>query len=172
LSDAGFPDRLAWIRAASRRFRQMDLSRVGLYGSSAGGANALRGLLSYPDFYQVAVADCGDHDYRRDHPEWVECWMGWPVGPAYAAQSNLCQPGGIRGKLLLMVGMQDDKVDPAQTLDMAEILRVRGCDLELYVEPEGGHCLANTPSGFRRLSQFLVRHLQGPRPLARRARHD
>jgi dipeptidyl aminopeptidase/acylaminoacyl peptidase len=34
-------DRIAWIRAAAAAHPEMDLSRVGIYGGSAGGQNAL-----------------------------------------------------------------------------------------------------------------------------------
>jgi dipeptidyl aminopeptidase/acylaminoacyl peptidase len=40
LADAGFPDRIAWIKAAAVKYPYMDLSRVGIYGGSAGGQNA------------------------------------------------------------------------------------------------------------------------------------
>ena len=43
LGDAGFPDRILWIKAAAAKYPYMDLDRVGIYGSSAGGQNALGG---------------------------------------------------------------------------------------------------------------------------------
>src|SRR5207249_923628 len=88
LGDAGFPDRILWIRAAAANYSYMDLTRVGLYGTSAGGQSALGGLLTHPEFYKVGVAACGCHDNRMDKIWWNEQWMGWPVGPEYAAQSN------------------------------------------------------------------------------------
>ncbi|HEY2585886.1 MAG TPA: DPP IV N-terminal domain-containing protein, partial [Tepidisphaeraceae bacterium] len=70
LKDAGFDDRIAWIEAAAAAHPQMDLSRVGIYGGSAGGQNALAALLWHHDFYKVAVADCGCHDNRMDKIWW------------------------------------------------------------------------------------------------------
>ncbi|MFT3787309.1 MAG: DPP IV N-terminal domain-containing protein [Tepidisphaeraceae bacterium] len=40
LADAGFPDRIQWIKAAAEKYPYMDTSRVGIYGTSAGGQNA------------------------------------------------------------------------------------------------------------------------------------
>jgi dipeptidyl aminopeptidase/acylaminoacyl peptidase len=77
LGDAGFPDRIAWLKAAAAQRPYMDLTRVGLYGGSAGGQNALGGLLQYPDFYKAASADCGCHDNRMDKIWWNEQWMGF-----------------------------------------------------------------------------------------------
>ncbi len=66
LHDSGFPDRIAWIKAAAVDRPWMDLSHVGIYGGSAGGQSAMRALIDHHDFYHVAVADCGCHDNRVD----------------------------------------------------------------------------------------------------------
>ena len=47
------------MRAAAATRPWMDITRVGIYGGSAGGQNALAGLLHHGDFYKVGVADCG-----------------------------------------------------------------------------------------------------------------
>ena len=36
LADAGLPDRIAWIRAAGAKYPYLDLTRIGIYGGSAG----------------------------------------------------------------------------------------------------------------------------------------
>ena len=41
LKDAGFPDRVLWIKAAAEKYPQLDAARVGIYGGSAGGQNAM-----------------------------------------------------------------------------------------------------------------------------------
>src|SRR4030095_11526650 len=47
LGDAGFPDRILWMKAAAAKDPSLDLTRVGIYGGSAGGQNALGGLLTH-----------------------------------------------------------------------------------------------------------------------------
>ena len=89
LADAGFPDRILWMKAAAAKYPQLDLARVGLYGTSAGGQNALGALLFHGDFYKAAMAACGCHDNRMDKASWNEQWMGYPVGPHYAESSNV-----------------------------------------------------------------------------------
>ncbi len=37
LADSGFLDRILWIKAATEKYPYMDISRVGIYGGSAGG---------------------------------------------------------------------------------------------------------------------------------------
>ncbi len=163
LGDAGFPDRIAWLRAAAATRPWMDLTRVGIYGGSAGGQNALRGMLLYPDFYKVGVADCGCHDNRMDKIWWNELWMGWPVGPHYAEQSNVAQAHRLQGKLMLIVGALDDNVDPSSTLQVADALIKADKDFDLVLIPNAGHAAAETPYGRRRRADFFVRHLlDGP----------
>ena len=59
LGDAGFPDRILWHKAVAAKYPCYDITRVGIYGTSAGGQNALGGLLFHGDFYKVAVSALG-----------------------------------------------------------------------------------------------------------------
>jgi dipeptidyl aminopeptidase/acylaminoacyl peptidase len=162
LRDAGFPDRIAWIKAAAEKFPQMDLGRVGIFGGSAGGQNAMAALLWQNDFYRVAVADCGCHDNRMDKIWWNEQWMGWPVGPEYAADSNAVNAHLLRGKLMLIVGEMDDNVDPSSTLQVVNALEKADKDFQLVVVTGAHHGAAETPYGSRKRLEFLTQNLLGP----------
>ena len=59
LQDAGFPDRILWHKAVAAKYPWYDITRVGIYGHSAGGQNAMGALLFHPEFYKVAVASQG-----------------------------------------------------------------------------------------------------------------
>lgn len=159
LKDAGFPDRIAWIKAAAKTRPWMDLSRVGIYGGSAGGQNAMRALLDYNDFYKVAVADCGCHDNRMDKIWWNEQWMGWPVDDSYARSSNVDDAHKLQGKLLLMVGELDHNVDPASTMQVVNALEKANKDFEMLVVTGSDHGSAETPYGSKRRMDFLVHNL-------------
>jgi dipeptidyl aminopeptidase/acylaminoacyl peptidase len=163
LADAGFPDRIAWMKAAAARHPEMDLSRVGIYGGSAGGQNAMRALLSHGDFYKVAVADSGCHDNRMDKIWWNELWMGWPVDDSYARSSNVVDAHKLQGKLMLIVGELDHNVDPSSTMQVVHALIEADKDFELLVIPGGGHGVAETPYGRRRRAEFFERYLLGGR---------
>ena len=163
MADAGFPDRIAWIKAAAQARPWMDLARVGIYGGSAGGQNALRALLDYSDFYSVAVADCGCHDNRMDKLWWNEQWLGWPVDAAYTRSSNVVDAHKLRGDLLLMVGELDHNVDPASTMQVVNALEQADKNFELVIVTGADHGAAETPYGSRRRMEFLGRHLFGGR---------
>jgi dipeptidyl-peptidase-4 len=164
LGDSGFPDRILWMKAAAAKYPQMDLTRVGITGGSAGGQSALRALLAHGDFYKVAVADCGCHDNRMDKVWWNELWMGWPVGPHYADQSNVTQAHKLQGKLLLIVGELDKNVDPSSTMQVVNALVKADKDFDLLVVPGAGHGIGSGPYGSRRTKDFFVRHLLGVEP--------
>ncbi|HUG70976.1 MAG TPA: prolyl oligopeptidase family serine peptidase [Pirellulaceae bacterium] len=163
LKDAGFPDRILWMKAAAEKYAQMDLSRVGVYGSSAGGQNAAGAVLFYPEFYKVAVAGCGCHDNRMDKASWNEQWMGFPVGPQYAECSNIDNAHRLRGKLLLIVGEMDTNVPPESTMRFADALIKADKDFDLIVVPGAGHGMGGR-YGTRRMHDFFVRHLLGDQP--------
>lgn len=164
LGDSGLPDRIAWIKAAAESRPWMDLTRVGIYGGSAGGQSSTRAVLAHGDFYKVAVSDCGCHDNRVDKIWWNEQWMGWPLGPHYAEQANVTLANNLIGKLLLIVGEVDTNVDPASTMQVAAALVRANKDFDLLVMPSTNHGAAETPYGSRRRMDFFVRHLLGKEP--------
>lgn len=161
LKDAGFPDRIAWMKKAAETRPEMDLSKVGIYGGSAGGQNAMAALLFHGDFYKAAVADCGCHDNRMDKIWWNEAWMGWPLDKSYEESSNVANAGKITGKLMLTVGELDRNVDPASTMQVVDALIRAGKDFELIVFPGADHGAGGSPYGRRRMREFFVRHLLG-----------
>lgn len=164
LGDAGFPDRMAWMEAAAQTRPWMDLTRVGIYGGSAGGQNAMRAVLDHHDFYKAAVADCGCHDNRMDKIWWNEQWMGWPVDESYEKSSNLVDAHMLGGKLLLTVGELDRNVDPASTMQVVDALIKADKDFELMVFTGKGHGAGESAYGVRLRNDFFVRHLHGKAP--------
>jgi dipeptidyl aminopeptidase/acylaminoacyl peptidase len=162
LKDGGFPDRILWHTAVSAKYPYYDITRVGLYGGSAGGQNTVSGLLFHPDFYKAGFASSGSHDNRMDKVWWNEQYMG-EVGPHYAASSNVDNAHLLRGDLFLAVGELDTNVDPASTMQVVDALIRAHKDFELLVVPNGGHG-ATGPDGARRRNDFFVRKLLGVNP--------
>ena len=159
IADAGFPDRRLWIEAVAKAHPEIDATRVGIYGGSAGGQSAMGALLFHGDFYDCAVADCGCHDNRMDKIWWNEQWMGWPIGPHYEEQSNVTNAHRLKGNLMLIVGELDSNVDPASTLQVVNALIKADKDFEMLYVPGGKHGVGSQPYGRRRTWDFFVRHL-------------
>lgn len=160
VGDAGFPDRIAWIKAAAAKYPQLDTARVGIYGTSAGGQSSTGALLFHGDFYKVAVSSCGCHDNRVDKASWNEQWMGVPVGPHYAVQSNVTNAHKLTGKLMLIVGEMDTNVPPESTYRLADALIKAKKDFDFLMVPGMGHSDGGS-YGERRRRDFFVRHLHG-----------
>ncbi len=163
LADAGFPDRILWIKALAEKYPFVDTLRVGLYGTSAGGQNALGGLLFHPEFYKAAVASCGCHDNRVDKQWWNEQWMGYPVGKEYEAQSNVTNAGKLQGRLLLIVGEADTNVPPESTYRVINALIKKGKSFEFLPVPGMGHSDGG-PYGRIKRRDFFVKNLLDTNP--------
>ena len=160
LKDGGFPDRIAWMKAAAAKYPEMDIDRVGIYGCSAGGQNAMGAVLFHPDFYKVSVAACGCHDNRMDKIWWNEQWMGYPVGKEYEECSNTVNAYRLQGKLMLILGELDDNVDPSTTFQVVNALIGAGKEFEFVVLPNQRHTMGGA-YGERKRRDFFIRHLQG-----------
>ena len=158
LKDAGFEDRILWHKAYAASHPWYDTTRVGIFGTSAGGQSAMGALLFHPEFYKAAVANSGCHDNRMDKIWWNEQWMGWPIGPQYSASSNVDNAWRLQGKLMLVVGEMDSNVDPSSTFQVVDRLEKADKEFDLLYVPGGGHG-AGGAYGQRSLEDFFLRNL-------------
>ena len=163
LKDAGFPDRIKWIKAAAAKYPYMDASRVGIFGASAGGQEALTAVLNHPEFYKAAYSSCGCHDNRMDKIWWNEQWMGYPVDSSYIECSNVENAYKLTRPLMIVVGELDDNVDPASTMQVVNALIKANKDFELVVLPGVGHSMGERFGEHKRYD-FFVKELLGIDP--------
>ena len=163
LKDGGFPDRIAWIKAAAAKYPYMDIDRVGIYGCSAGGQESTAAVLFHGDFYKAAYSACGCHDNRMDKIWWNEQWMGYPVDSSYVACSNVENAYRLERPLMLVVGELDDNVDPASTMQVANALIKANKPFELVVVP-GAHHTVGEAYGEHKRFDFFVKNLLGIDP--------
>ena len=163
LKDAGFPDRIEWIKAAAKKYPYMDIDRMGIYGCSAGGQEALGALLFHGDFYKAAYAACGCHDNRMDKIWWNEQWMGYPVDSSYIECSNVENAKNLKGKLMLLVGEMDDNVDPSSSYQVVNALIKANKDFEFILVPNAHHTMGENYGEHKR-ADFFVKNLLGVEP--------
>jgi dipeptidyl aminopeptidase/acylaminoacyl peptidase len=163
LGDAGFPDRILWHKAVAAKYPYYDISRVGIYGTSAGGQSAMGAVLFHPEFYKAAAAASGCHDNRMDKIWWNEQWMGWPLGPEYAASSNMENASKLQGNLLLIYGEMDTNVDPSSTMQVVNKLILANKNFELVAIPNSNHTGGGAYGDHKRFD-FFVRYLRGIEP--------
>lgn len=169
LKDAGFPDRIKWIKEAAGSRSFMDTTRVGIFGGSAGGQNSTSAVLFHPEFYKAAVSACGCHDNRMDKMWWNEQWMGFPIGIQYDECSNVSNAYRLQGELMLIVGELDDNVDPSSTMQVANALIKADKDFELVVLPGSNHTLGGD-FGERKRQDFFVKTFYKQLPPSRNSK--
>jgi dipeptidyl aminopeptidase/acylaminoacyl peptidase len=172
LADGGFPDRIAWIKAIAEKYPYADATRVGIFGTSAGGQNAAAAVLFHPEFYKVAVANSGCHDNRLDKASWNEQWMGymspdkiWSKDPDnwYSKCSNIDNAAKLGGKLFLIVGEMDDNVPPESTMRFVDALIKAHKDFDMLMVPGANHGAAS-PVTQRRTLDYFVHNLLHQEP--------
>jgi len=94
---------------------------------------------------------------------WNEQWMGWPIGPEYAASSNVDHAKNLTGDLLLIYGELDTNVDPSSTLQVVNQLIKHDKNFDLLAIPGANHT-SGGPYGDHKRWDFFVQHLLGVMP--------
>ncbi len=166
LGDPGcLDDHIAVLRELGRRYRWLDLERVGMWGSSGGGYATAHALLTKGDFYKVGVSDAGNHDQRGYIAIWGETYNGPEEGDNYTSAANPLLAAGLKGKLLLLHGDMDANVMPNLTLQLVDALIRANKTFEFEFIPNQGHTTILNPGyALRRTWDFFVQHLIGATP--------
>ena len=149
-------DCIAGIKQLAERYAYMDISRVGVGGFSS-ISMALTGLFKHPDFYTVGVSTSPGGDGAMNSA------MVGMVGakprdePALEALAK-----NLRGKLLLIHGMNDNVCPVAITFRLIEALQQANKTFDMLLLPNMGHdpCAYST----RRMWDYFVQHLLGEQP--------
>lgn len=166
LGDIGGPDHIKAIKELAEKYPYMDTTRVGIYGHSAGGYDAARAMLKFPDFYKVGVSSSGNHDHRVAKAWWPELYMDYPAGRQYAEQSNFKLAENLKGDLLLAHGDMDTNVHPAETIRMADALIKAGKDFDMLIMANKSHGLGSDNNYFTiKRWNYFIEHLMGAEPL-------
>jgi dipeptidyl aminopeptidase/acylaminoacyl peptidase len=155
------------IKELGAKHSWFDSNRVGIFGHSAGGYDAGHAVLEFPDFYKVAVASSGDHDFRMEKAWWPEMYMGWPVDSLYDQVSNVTMARNLKGKLLLVHGGIDDNVNPSATFKMAEALIKADKEFDLLIIPSQKHGYSGDYSKYfvKKRWNYFIEHLHGVKPI-------
>ncbi len=155
LGDNTIPDQITGMKQLAAKYPFIDLDRVGMYGHSGGGNATAAGMLHYPDFFKVGIAESGNHDQRDYEDDWAEKWAGLPVKNAdgtsnYDSQANQNFAKNLKGHLLLAHGTMDDNVPPNNTLILVDALVKANKDFDLILFPNAAH-------GYGAASQYMTR---------------
>lgn len=163
-----FEDHVVMIKRMAARYPYLDIDRVGIFGTSAGGYGAAHAMLAFPDFYKVGVSTSGDHDARLDKAWWNELYQGYPMQDDYVEQSNVTMAERLKGHLLLEHGDIDDNVHPVETMRFVDALIKANKDFDMLLVPNMYHGESGEHALYlvRRRWDYFVRYLLGVTPPA------
>ncbi|WP_034088583.1 S9 family peptidase [Streptacidiphilus albus] len=121
-------DQVAALHSAARRHQELDLTRVGIRGWSYSGSLAALAVLRRPDVFHTAVAGAAVADQRLYDTHWRERFLGHPEEhpDRYDQASLLREAPNLTRPLLLIHGLADDNVFPANTLRLSAALLAAG----------------------------------------------
>jgi dipeptidyl aminopeptidase/acylaminoacyl peptidase len=169
MGDNTLPDQVAAMKQLAAQYPWIDLDRAAIWGHSGGGYATVGGMLHYPDFFKVGIAESGNHDNRNYEDDWAERYQGLlerkPDGTTnYDSQANQNFAKNLKGKLFLIHGTMDDNVPPSNTLLLVDELIKANKDFDLLILPNRDHNYGNDPYMIRRRWNYFVRNLLGAEP--------
>jgi dipeptidyl aminopeptidase/acylaminoacyl peptidase len=169
MGDNTLPDQVAGIRELGRRYAFIDTTRVGIWGHSGGGFATAAAMFRHPDFFDVGIAESGNHDNRNYEDDWGERYQGLVVRQgetdSYAAEANQTYAKNLKGKLLLAHGAMDDNVPVQNTLLVVDALIKANKDFDLIILPNARHGYGQDSNYMmRRRWDYFVRNLMGAEP--------
>ncbi len=169
MGDNTIPDQVAGMKELAQRYRYIDIDKVGIWGHSGGGFATASAMFRAPDFFDVGIAESGNHDNRNYEDDWGERYEGLLTkngeSDNYAAEANQTYAGNLKGKLFLIHGMMDDNVPPYNTELVADALMKAGKDFDQIMLPHAHHGYgADAAYIMRRRWDYFVTNLQGNIP--------
>ena len=155
----------AATRGLLKRWDFADPERVGAWGWSGGGSNALHLIFRYPDLFRTAIAVAPNADQLLYDTIYQERYMGLPSNNAenYRLGSPLTHAKNLRGNLMLIHGTGDDNCHYQGTEKLMNELIRRDKDFSVMPYPMRTHAVAegdNTvPHLYGVMTKYFATHL-------------
>lgn len=152
-------DQAAGVKFLRQR-AYVDGGRVGIFGHSYGGYMSALALLRYPDVFHVAVSGAPVTDFRNYDTIYTERYMQTPAENAEGYDAGSCNKMADKliGKLLLVHGLIDDNVHPANTWQLSKALNDADKRFQMMIYPEFQHGVGSTYSSLR--WEYFHQHLK------------
>lgn len=146
-------DQIDALHAAAKEHPELDLSRVAIRGASFGGYLAALAALRRPDVFHAAVSIAPVTEWRFYDTHYTERYLGDPNQhpDAYDRNSLIADGRNLERPLLLIHGLVDDNVLPANTLRLSAALVAGGRRHELLMLPGASHVMSQEETTARLL---------------------
>lgn len=178
LRDYGLADKKVAAQQLIARHKYIDGDKVGIHGHSGGGFMSTAAILTYNDFFKVAVSCAGNHDNRIYNNWWSEKHHGikekitekknkdgiieMDTTFSYNISTNQELAKRLKGNLLLVTGDMDNNVHPANTTRVIDALIKANKRFEMLYLPGQRHGFGNMDEYFFwKMADFFSKHLLG-----------
>ncbi len=150
------------VREIVRRFGA-DPDRVAIHGWSFGGFQTQLCLYLAPEVFRAGIAGAGPTEWQNYNAWYTTGTIAVPrPGRGLDRFSLLPLAGRLAGRLLLVHGMEDRNVLFQDTVRVYRALLEagKGTQVELFLDPSGGHGLGGAVqrlARYRKYEEFLLR---------------
>lgn len=142
----------------------VDAQRLGIHGWSFGGFMTINLMTTYPDVFQVGVAGGPVIDWKWYEAMYGERYMDTPEAnpQGYAACSLLPKAKNLKGKLEIIIGLNDPVVVPQHAFSFLKACIAAGTQPDFFVYPGEPHNMRGHQSVHlhERISQYFFDYLK------------
>jgi Dipeptidyl aminopeptidases/acylaminoacyl-peptidases len=124
LIDIALEDQVTGLKALGEKYREMDLSRVGVSGWSFGGYFSAMATIRRPDVFQCGVAGAPVVDWEDYDTHYTERYLDLPSAnpDGYKKSNVLTYVSQLKRPLLIIHGLNDDNVYFEHSLKLMDAL--------------------------------------------------
>ena len=142
----------------------VDSNRLGVHGWSYGGFMTTSLMTTYPDVFRVGVAGGPVIDWKWYEVMYGERYMDTPQQnpEGYEQTSCINKAGNLKGKLQIIIGMNDPTCVPQHSLQFLNACAEAGTQPDFFVYPGEGHNMAGHKSVHlhERITQYFEDYLK------------
>lgn len=142
----------------------VDTTRMGVHGWSYGGFMTISLMTNYPDVFKVGVAGGPVIDWKWYEVMYGERYMDTPEAnpEGYEQTSLLSKAKDLKGKLQIIIGMNDPVVVPQHALQFINACTEAGTQPDFFVYPGEEHNMKGHKSVHlhERITQYFEDYLK------------
>lgn len=147
-----------------RSLPYVDTDRLGVHGWSFGGFMTISLMTHYPDVFKVGVAGGPVTDWKWYEVMYGERYMDTPESnpEGYKRTSLIDKAKDLKGRLQIIIGMNDPTVVPQHALQFINACTEAGTQPDFFVYPGEGHNMAGHKSVHlhERITRYFEDHLK------------
>lgn len=163
LGEAQMDDMMAAVNYLTAQ-PYIDKDRMGLFGWSFGGFVTTDFMLNHPGIFKAAVAGGPVMNWQYYEIMYGERYMDTPQEnpEGYAATNLIKQAGKLKGKLLLIHGLQDPVVVQQHSVDFVKACVDKGVQVDYMIYPGHEHNVLGKDRAhlYQKVTDYFMQHLQ------------